>query len=97
MTKRKTAQQREDEARDRLHERVADIVSGACGRDMISEAFVVDITEAGRVVLALQDRLMPKDAEGRLMKPWMVEHHNLHCYASVAEITDFFYRSGVRA
>lgn len=63
MSKRKTKAQREAEKREALRQRVADIVSGACGRDMDTEDEWVSVEELPRVLASVRERLsIPRKA-----------------------------------
>ena len=56
MVKRKTKAQREQEAKDALLQRITDIYSGACGRDMSADDDAYPtIEEMSRVIPAVRD------------------------------------------
>ena len=92
MTKREL-KEKKDKAALRL--RIADIVSGACGRDMELEDWVT-IEEVGRVVGAIGDRLnLPKFDEDK--KSYLVGIHTVEHYDCVDEIVKYLWENGVKA
>lgn len=98
MAKRKTKQQREAEQKEALRQRICDIVSGACGRDMSdSELEYVDLDNLGRVVGALTARLCEHDEGGELVCKHFQAHWNMEHYWSVDTILDYYWNHGIRA
>ena len=98
MAKRKTKAQREVEAKEALRQRICDIVSGACGRDMDdADMEFVDIDNVARFIGALADRLCEHDEGGELVHNHFVAYWNIGEYQNIDTILDFYWRNGIRA
>lgn len=84
---------REDKQRAELRQRIADIVSGACGRDMDTDDEWVSVEELPNIIGALRERFSDLDE----CRTYMTSSHCLGDYATVASLVEFFWVSGVRA
>ena len=92
-TKRKTKAQKEAEEKAALKQRLTDIYSGALGQkwDDDDEGFIADAELLCRVVQACRD-VFVNDHNKQLF-----EVHNLDEYATVENLTGFYYAYGLRA
>lgn len=94
MSKRRTKAQLETAAYCALWQRVADVVSGACGC-AVHEETILGAEELSRVVPALKANFLCTE-EGKA-NSYLFEPHCLNHYGSPNEIADFLFGSGVRA
>jgi hypothetical protein len=98
MAKRKTKQQREKEAKDALLQRVADLASGACGRNMeVEDDFFVP-EDLALLITAIRERLnLPKFGENNPESYIVQNPYNLRHFTDVYTLTNFLFEQGVRA
>ena len=98
--KRKTKAQREAEQWGALRQRVSDVVTGACGRelDVDDEGEALESPspeELERIVPALE-RLFGVNEEAK-RNLYLFKVHNLGHYRDVDAITNHLFEAGVRA
>ena len=92
MAKRKTQAQREQEQRDALQQRIADIYAGACGRVVSEDEDWPGIEDVGRIIPAV------REVFGEPFKDWFgYQPHNLGRWQTVVSATDFLFEYGFRA
>ena len=90
-TKSKTVAQIEAEEKAALKQRLTDIYSGAVGVKWedccyeVSGKMLMDVIRVCRAVFGHDDNV------------WLFEVHNLDKYDTVEQLTEFFYKNGVRA
>ena len=88
----------EKKQKEALRIRVADIVSGACGRDMDTNDDWVTLSEVGGAIVALKERLLQPHfrLEDKEIPDHMMSPHNLDHYENIDSLTDFYWEQGVR-
>ena len=93
MAKRKTLKQRQEEMKGALHQRISDIYSGACGRDMDNEDGILSMEEASRVLPAIME-VFRDQLEG---KTFLKGLHMLDKYETIDQATECLFGYGIRA
>jgi hypothetical protein len=94
--KRKTKDQREQEAKDALYQRVCDIMAGACqGDDPESTDYWVGAQVLPDIVRGVVMRLLPNDYKEK--SAFLTSMTNADEYENAVKLTDFLFRNGVRA
>lgn len=83
---------RDTKAKAALRQRISDIISGACGRDMDFEDEFTSIEEAARYIPALRSVFGQPQPD---WYPWQV--HCIERLENIDKATDFLFESGVRA
>lgn len=95
--KRKTKQQRKQEAWNALYQRVCDIMAGASGGDNPEDAdcWFTGAQILPRIARSIELRLLPKDYKERMA--YLVSIFNADEYENAKKLTDILFRSGIRA
>ena len=91
-TKRKTKVQKEAEEKAALKQRLTDIYSGALGDKWDDDGLLIAYGELlCKVVMACRSIFETEDNK------YLFEIHNLDKYETAGQLTEFYYRNGVRA
>lgn len=93
--KRKTKQQREQEAWDALYIRVCDIMAVACGDDLEDDNVCVFACSLPDIVHGIALRLLPSDYQEK--QEFLTGIYNADEYENPRKLTDFLFRNGIRA
>lgn len=100
MAKRKTKEQREQEAYDALYQRVLDICNGACGScpDWDNEWLWAEALSRAIPVLRATFLVEKTNEDGKVvaLNEYLFAVHNLNYYENPTTITDFLFENRVR-
>ena len=91
--KRKTKVQKEEEEMTALRQRVADVFSGACGRNMDSDEEFIGMEEASRIMPALKALFRKEDDK----RTYLWEPSNLGHFDNIDSATEFLFKANIRA
>lgn len=94
--KAKMKEQRDQEAKAALYQRVCDIMAGACeGDDPEVTDYGVGAQVLPALVRAIRLRLLPADYEEN--QKHLTSIFNADDYENAVKLTDFLFRNGIRA
>lgn len=94
--KRKTKEQRYQEAKAALRQRVLDIMAGACsGDDPADPEYFVCVICLPAIVRGVELRLLPEDYKEK--SAYLTASTNADQYETAEKLTNFLFEHGIRA